>query len=352
MLEIYEMIELIDDFINDNTKSVLAVGGIAGTDIFKMVIDSALGRYDLPEVLMIDGCHDNIGLIKNSVVHYIHYTHLFLDCMVPPLEASSIYVPKILQPKPQFEIRIDPGLLTKYRCIIINNAHLIPTGMLNAIVNNARSFAKVCIVVDPYDINGDNWSVPTVVDSLSKISPMLAMAREWVNVDTRSIEKRIKGSMSEVKINRRSIGKIDDKQYICNDPNILDTVRHKQLQTPFRKNQKVIVTDKRINTTIDKDEERSALFTNAMCVIMSPVSTPMLRLRFYNTNKICYSALSYLDDGLSGTVKVKPANIISAYESSYHKYNTAVVIGVENMSKREVYSIIKNSRNVIIGHLS
>lgn len=353
MLEIYEMIELLDDFVNDNTRQVQVVGGITGTDIFRMTVDAALGKYNFSKVLMIEGCYDYIGMNKNGVVNYVYYANLFLDVPCNPLTPIEPFTPKLFRPKIQFEIRIDTRLISGYQCIIINNAHLIPIKMLEAIIQYAKNQgSKVCVVIDPFDIGGENWRAPTITDSLSKLSSLTAMAREIYNVDTRCIDKRVKGGISEAKVNRRSIGKIDDKQYITNDDVMLDAVRHKQLQTPFRKNQKVIVTDNSINATIDQYNSKMSLFKNSMCVIMSPISSPMLKLRFFNSQNVYYAAISYLDDAPRGTIKVKPANILSAVESSHHRYNTSVIIGVEQMNQREKYSIIKNSKNVIIGHLS
>ena len=44
-------------------------------------------------------------------------------------------------------------------------------------------------------------------------------------------------------------------------------------------------------------------------------------------------------------------NIMDIDESAYHRYNTSVLVCPEQITQRQKYSILKNSNNVIVGHI-
>jgi hypothetical protein len=102
----------------------------------------------------------------------------------------------------------------------VNHAELIPRDYLNAL---RKTFAgRILFIVDPLDANGIYYNgIPTIVDSLTKQSPLIALARSLYNIDTRAVDRKVKGSFKEIKVSKRSVGKIDINQYITNDDLIL-----------------------------------------------------------------------------------------------------------------------------------
>lgn len=348
--EIHEMIELLEDFYNKPLQRTIVVGGIAGSFIFKHAIDAALTVYPFEKTLVVEGCQDYIGIAKCQMHNFVYYADLFTDVLFDPLQPYDPFKPVMFNPKPSYGKRLNMMMIEKYDLIIINDAHLIPRVYIDSIVKNY--YGKVCIIVDPFDINGEMYTgCPTITDSLNKLSPMIGLARETYNVDTRAIDRTVKGSITESKISKRSIGKIDDKQYVTNDEYLLDLVRHKQLQSVFRKNQKLFVTSERINSNIEEGQRGQALTKNSMCVIVSASSKPLMKLRLFNSKMFCYGDVSYLDNPPENVIQVKPANILTLEESAYHRYNSTVLICNDPITQRQKYSILKNSNNITIGHI-
>lgn len=350
ILEIYQMIDLLEDFFNNSDKHDIVVGGIAGSGLFKHAIDAALTNNQFVRILTVEGCQDYIGLMRTPIANHLYYADLFFDVLCDTIYNYDPFKPKMFNPKPEYSKQLNMKLLTNYDVIIINDSHLIPVEYLNTLVNNFCG--KVCILVDPYDINGELFTaVPTITDSLSKQPPIIAMARATYDVDTRGIDRSIKGTITEGKINKRAVGKIDDKQYITNDVYLADIIRHKQLRSNFRKNHKLLITSDRINTNTDQNGRSHALTKNSMCVVMSASSKSFMKLRIYSSKSICSSDVSYLDDPPSNMIRVKPANILTIDESVFHRYNHTVLVCNEPLTQRQKYSILKNSNNVTVGHL-
>ena len=350
IIEISQMDDLLESFFNDDKSMNIVVGGMAGTDIFRQVMDTATTVSIFEKILVIEGCQDYIGLAKTKLNNHVYYADIFTDMLVDSITPYDPFKPKIMNPRPEYHRQINMSMISCYEAIVIKDAHLIPKDFINAITMNF--YGKICIIVDPFDIYGEMFQgIPTVVDSLNKLSPMLAMARSTYDVETRAIDRSVKGTITESKLSKRSIGKIDDKQYITNDPYLCDMVRHKQLQSAFRKNQKLLVTSDRLNTNIIDSIRGTTLTRNSLCVIESPNSRPLMKLRLYSSKIICGMDVSYLENPPDSYMRVKPANIMDIDESAYHRYNTSVLVCPEQITQRQKYSILKNSNNVIVGHI-
>jgi hypothetical protein len=245
-------------------------------------------------------------------------------------------------------------ILQNYSVIIINDTHLIPNIYLDAICQNF--IGKIICIVDPFDIYGEAYSnVPTVVDSFNKITPINALARETYGIDTRIINKKAKGIISTTKMGIRSIGKIDNKQYITKDPEIIDTVRHKQLRVPIRKNHKVLVTGDSLYESLNSNSvtKHNVVTKNSMIVVDTVQTKPLMRLRIYSSSRTFYGDLVYIDEPFvrhKCNILCKPANILSVDESAYHRYKHSVLVSTDSshFTPRERYSILKNSMNLTI----
>ena len=95
------------------------------------------------------------------------------------------------------------------------------TAIKNAFIDevNNRFVGNVLAIVDPFDVRGEFFQkIPTICESLDKLSILQAMARQTYDVDTLHVDRDLKHEIFEVrKINKRALGKIDDKQYIYED---------------------------------------------------------------------------------------------------------------------------------------
>lgn len=365
IIEINEMIDLLDDYFSDVITTTLTaprfVGGMVGTTLVNDTLNAALAHYNLEQILFIQGCQDFIELLneKNCKVYnqYVYYADLFTESPVDSVVQFSPFVPKIMQPKPEYVKNINFHLLQHYSVIIINDAHLIPAEYINTITQNFCG--KIVCIVDPFDIGGEVYcNVPTVVDTFEKVTPINAFARETFNVESRMINKKAKGTLSQSKMNIRSIGKLDDKQYITNDPEVIEIVRMKQLRNPFRKNHKVLVcSDLLYNSvnTINSISHHNVVTRNSMIVVDAAYTKPLMRLRVYSSKNIFHGDLSYIEEPFtrySNKILCKPANILSIDESVYHRYQHSVLVTHgDPFTLRERYSVLKNSMNVTIAKI-
>ena len=140
IIEINEMIDMLEDYVNTNRNSAVpfAVGGMAGTMIFRHVIDAVLSaHYKFSEVLIIEGCQDYIGLSKTPYNNnYIYYADLYDDIYDNPIIPFNPWLPEIYNFKPSMHRMLNSSIIDNYNVIIINNAHLIPPDFINDITYN------------------------------------------------------------------------------------------------------------------------------------------------------------------------------------------------------------------------
>lgn len=365
IIESNEMIDLLDDFLSDNnsmikssTASKLVIGGMIGTNLMNDALNSALAYYSLNDILFIQGCQDYIDLLneKNCQVYnqYIYYAELFTEVMIDSIVQHDPFKPRILNPTNEYKKIINTQILQNYSVIIINDTHLIPDAYLDTICQNF--IGKIICIVDPFDVYGESYSnVPTVVDSFNKITPVNALARETYGIETRIINKKAKGVISTAKLGIRSIGKIDNKQYITKDPEIIDMVRHKQLRVPIRKNHKVFVTGNALYESLNSNSvmKHNVVTKNSMVLVDTVQTKPLMKLRIYSSSRTFYGDLVYIDEPFvrhQCNILCKPANILSVDESVFHRYKHTVLVSTDgsHFTLRERYSILKNSMNITI----
>lgn len=350
VLEIYQMIEYLEDFFSSSRRRQLTVGEMSGALLFKHVIDSATKFYPFANILIVEGCQDYIGLMRDPLNNHIFYAEMFVDEICDPLIEYDPFKPSIFNPKPEYYKMPKTEMMSRYDAMIIKDAHLIPNGYLESIKLNYPG--KLLILVDPYDIGGEPYSgVPVVTDTINKLSAINAMARAVYHVDTRCIDRSIKCNVTDAKLSKRTLGKIDDKQYVTIDPAICEMIRSKQLQSNYRKNQKVIVTSDRLYSCQDEHKMWRTVTANSLLVIASSSQHPMMKLRIYSSKTIIGGDLTYAMSAPSHMIQCQPANILMIDESAHHRYHHSVLVYDDDITPRQKYSILKNSNNVTIGHL-
>ena len=350
ILEINEMIDFIDDFYTGDTKEMV-IGGIAGTEINTYAIEGCTKYTKFNKILVIEGCQDYIGLLKNPIDNVMHWSDLFVEEIVPPLVPFDPWKPRCVQENPTFVNRLNVDILTKYEKIIAFDSHLIPYEVKKLISDTYKG--QILWVIDPVEaMNYFDESLPIIVDTLRKVSPIIAMARQTVGVETRAVDTKIRGSINETsKINKRSIGKIDDKQYITNDFELYNEIINRQKEIPFRKNQKVIVEDDLVDMMTENGVRKASLARDSMLVIENANSKPLMKLRLYNSKITYYADISYetpLHHIVRGKIRVRPANIITVALMKYHRYNHTILVLAHPLNPAQKYSVLKNSNNVTL----
>lgn len=347
-VQISEMIDLLEDHFSPKwgCEHSLTVGGIAGTAIFKHAIHACLKSHDFNKILVVDGCQDYIGLLRKPVMNYIYYMNVFKSIEIPAIEVQ-------MQPFHKFPMEMISGyryqiredLIYRYEALIINNAHLIPDSFLKAFDDYFP--ASVLKIVDPLDVNGiDFHSIPTLYDSLSKQSPLIAMARSMYGIDTRVIDRKVRTDFRRIKMGKRSIGRLDANQYVTNSDYILKQIQEKQMKSQFRRNQKFIVATDEISLYKDQTGQIITVGPKTMFSISS-VSKPQMKLRIHSSTSEFYTNLTYRNT--SKRLYVKPANMLSIDDAFHHRFQSLVVVlGEEPMTNRAWYSLLKIANQISV----
>lgn len=353
VIEINEMIDVLDDFCR-NDKHSIVVGGIAGTEIERYTLESVTGVTSWDKTLVLQCCQDYMGLMKEQLPNVIFYGDLFYDEMVNPLIPRNPWIPDIFDMDAEYVTKIRADRIANYEFIVVLNAHLIRNDRWRKMIEDNFS-GKIIYIVDPIEERVSS-SVPTITDTLMKVSPMIALARAAVQVDTRSVDRKVTGTLNEVsKMSRRSIGKLDDKQYVTNDFQLLYEIREKQEQSSIRKNQKVLINHGLIISNMNSNG-LITLIPGSMLVVKNPNSRPLMTHRVYNSKTEFYMDISYLPDALlpKSTIQVVAANIITIDEMKPHRFNHVVMCMRDklHLAPFEKYILFKNSNNVtIVSHV-
>ena len=207
------------------------------------------------------------------------------------------------------------------------------------------------MIFDQYEAGAEHFiGFSSIVDTLTKQSAITALARQIYNVSTRSIDKSVRCSVRNAKIQRRSIGKNDGSQYITNDKWLAEELWDKQRNQPFRKGQRLLVTDTRIKRNIDLDGRIYTITKDTMLVVDTvPIRGKRIKLRIWNTKYVFESEVSYQNDLKLEAIRVRPANIILINEVRYHKFPNTVLVVNNELTPREKYVLLKNTHNLVVG---
>lgn len=363
IIELAEMIDLIDDFYRFNGMSKsLFVGGMVGTPIMEYALNTASSYYSMDEILVVDGCQDSVLRkdIKEKLVNLKFWADLFMDNMTSKLDAFNsmgILNNGITMPMDSYAdwtIVLNEKGFNGYRCMIVNNAHLIPPNALDMLQQYFGG--KAVYITDPFEIHGENFGyAPTIIDSLNKLPKSIAFARSMFDVETRYINTKSKQPIARMdKIRLRSIGKIDGNQYVTDHSEIAQMVWDKQKQIPFNKGHKLWVVSKYINnmaTDNHKHEMISLPMHSQVTITASSRKHNLFKIQPHLSDvevsaEICYDELP----DRKFTLHVRPANIIMLHEVPFHFYQNILYVPTENEhpSRRAVYTLMKHCNSLVV----
>lgn len=341
------MINIIDDFFKSN-QHVLHVNQMVGCELFSYVTTYAVEYCRFDHILFIEGCQDFIGLSKTKSPNYMYYPCLLEERHPDGIVPYNPFQGKWFNPKRENKTIIDFNRIACFRCMIINNAQLMDPILISELKNMFDG--KIVIISDPFDLDGYIYSMyPTIVDTFVKLPTICAMARNVYDVETRFIDKH-KSTLTTTKMGMRSIGKIDDKQYVSNDPELISVIRNKQYKSDFRKNQKLIITPKDPRKKFDGfgNGYDIALYNNTMMTITSSAKNPWMEFRIHHSKDYVKCAVTYDLEYEGYKVNVTPANIINLSQMSKHRFKNMVFVWNKDipLTPQERYSIIKNTNNL------
>lgn len=371
---IYELNEMIDhlDRFFESSHRVTVVGGIAGTQIEKLVLDSAVKTTDFSKVLVLNGCQDYIGLMKNQLSNVLYYADLIVEDMVDYFLPNDVWKP--FHEQREYQKRLNLKLMSNYDIIIVFNSHLIPDLFTRSLVKNFSG--KIIMITDPLEIHleqptiepnnlyySNGFEIPTIVDSLEKTSPLIAMARNVFGIETRSIDRNVSCKLTEIdNISKRALlGKIDDYQCFTNDSFLLSKIQSKQINGPIRKNQRFLVVDDKALKLTSTNGSPLTITRGSMLIAVNPNARPLMQMRVHNSKMICGVDIKYAQDySVESTVLkrpdviyVRPGNISHINTPNYamgggHRFNKVIAVLKYPLQPREKYTLLKNSNNLII----
>lgn len=345
---ISEMIDRVEDFIDGGWKTDMnmTIGCIAGTSTFKNVLNACLKSVNFDRILIIDGCRDYIGLLRKPIPNYLFYQDLFRSTPLPDMiELMDPMRVRYIYPRQGYQLNLIQRIFSGFNVMIINNAQLIPNEYMDMIKANFPG--KLVMIVDPFEINTEHFShVHYVTDSLTKQSSNIAYARSLYKVETRATDKKVRCSFEKIKMARRSIGKLDEKQYVTNSPAILEAIREKQYRSAFRRHMRFI--SKQPNILFEQDEAYMPLLIGPQTMFsVTSVTKLLLKLRIHSSKAQFWSSITY--DQTSSGLLVEPANIISLDQAVHHRFNNVVmVLGEEPMTTRQWYTLLKIGNNISV----
>lgn len=349
-IELQDLNDRIDDFLRNDNQSVFAIGELIGCNLLRYVSEAVLHDFKFEQILFVSGIQDDVynGKIFRN---HVYWASLFDDIAIDGVIEYDPFKPKIQNPDPEYWKTLSKYMLGPFHVMIIHNAHKIPRPYLNTLVNEFKG--KTIMIVDPFDRGGEDWSyVETCVDTFDRVSKVVAFARFLYGYDTRSINKKLRDSITyDTPISRRSIGKLDDKQYVTVDPFLYDTITEKQLRVSFRKNQKIMIVSDKINLRHDSEFviPHALTYGTLLNIIGVQANTP--RFRIY-ASKVCLTVpIAYNIDFRTpkNVIRVAPANILTLDDAIRHRHRNIVFVTTPtcpSMSLRDQYSLMKIGQNI------
>lgn len=354
LVELNEMTDLLYRFFHESSHRMLMIGGIVGTHLLSHVLDAATEVYPFERVLTLEGCADYCYIPKRFVPNYIPYSYIFYDMYVPTLHEEEIFPVKFYQENFPTVKMIHHSMYQQYPIVIVNNAHLIDIEIIQQLVETCRW--KIVLIGDPFDIGGEEFmQVPCLTTCLEKQSPIIGMARKLWDISTYAIDKRAPGNVTNGKVTRKGIGKMDGRMYITNDLEIVQNAQQQQRMQTFRKGLRFLVTDDRLSVAFDETKQQHVVTKNMMLIMnRANLNSPIpQQFRLYHSKQIIrldieYDHVQHYLNERDYHIRVKPANVLTPSDAKYHRYLNTVLVVTKEVPKREMYSIMKNSVNLAI----
>ena len=359
VVEIPEMINLLEGFVTSYNHGII-VGGMVGSEIEKYVMDAALMVTDFSKILILNGCQDYIGLMKTSLPNVKYWGDIFFETTIDSAIPSDAFKSYYTNPAFEYYKFINTKMIVNYEFIIFFNTHLVDPWVVQSIMDNFNG--QVIFVCDPFEKQMEHYvrfteqgDIPIICDALRRVSPMIAMARAVYNQQSRSIDTRVSGNLTEIRrIQKKTIATktVSHRQYITTDHNLYTEMIEWQKELPIRKNQSFIVAKDAIKSIYDDYGNTLVTLTkNSMVIAQDIEFQPYIKFRLFNSKSLYYCNISYESDlslNRLFQVEVLPANILMLDDMKYHRFKQVTMIADRPLTRAERYTLFKNSNNVSI----
>lgn len=352
VIEEYQMIDLINTYLNTPTFKPCMLGGVVGTTLFEHVFNACMEQFQYNRICIIEGIQDYIGMKKQNPNYHNHffYAEGFLNDFIinneyPFALESYMYNHRVSYKVPIINLKY----VNDYDIFIINDAHLIPDEYLQQLLNMRK---KMFVLVDPFDINGERYyHVPTIIDTMKRLPALLVRARALYNIDTRAYDKSTQMTFTRGKVSKRSIGKLGDTMYSSNDDDIIKYAHNKQLVAPSKKNHRMMVIDTYTSRPMELNPNPRSVVTkySLLQVVNQHKTRNLYNFRIHSSNSNIVTTMSYDKTTPKTEIHVIPANILLPEHIAHHRFKNVVYVhGNSKPNIREMYTLMKCTRNLII----
>ena len=353
-IEISELIVMLEEFFEGEKETIFDVGEMVGCNLLRYAAEAAVKYVQFNNILFVSGSPDPAYASERK--NFVFWKWLFFDFIIDGVRdvKPTLDAPTFKYNRQEYEPRLIPSTIHDYSVIIINQAQLIPKSYMDMLTESFSG--QIVRIYDPFDILGEYVDVPLrCLDTFEKLPLTLGYARSLYGIETRNINKRAKNTLSFGSIKRRSIGRIDESQFVTRDYDLRSECNDRQMSVPFRKNQKVINVDNRLNIVKDSIYQHVHSLGWGTLLHISYVNEDYVRCRIHSSRAEFNEHLSYEFKPFitsPDTLIVKPANVIDTgtiLNMYYFKQIIYVVTKEEPvLSVREQYTLLKQSQNLII----
>lgn len=350
-LELSEITNRLDAFVHDDRFSSFIIGEMVGCNLLRQISELLVSYVPFNRILFVSGIQDDVyaGTLFDN---HVFWGSLFDDNVVDGLVAYNGFLPKAQNPNFEYSKILRTYAISQYQFMVIHQAHKIPRKFLDTLTNSF--VGKTILIVDPFDHDGENWSMyGTCVDTFERLSPVDEYARYLYGIDTRAVNRKSHDSITYGDtISLRSVGKVDDKQYVTLDPFLYDAVTRRQMNSPFRKRQKLIVVSDKMNLRAIGDTIVPHAFTNGTLLHIDGVRDKQPIVRIHASKVYAILPMAYEIDPFrtpSNVIHVMPANIIPLDVALQHRFTHVVFVTTPDypsISIRDQYALMKISQNI------
>lgn len=356
IVEEHQMAELIENFMMSGKKSFV-VGAPIGTYLEHIILTVATRFCSLDKIMIIDSIRDytlltnttNENIMKKNPAYIppvsrVHYT-TFGDYRPT---TNSLEGNMILAGRQGYENRFLCNKLMQYKHFaIILDAHTIPKSELDKLVDALD--CKVLIVVDPYDIGGELYmNIPIIHETYCHMSPHVIFTRKLYGIKSSYglLSKKYDYKIEKIKSLTRSIGSQPKFTYVSNSPGLIEQIDSRQRLARPAKNHRFVVDDCRYR------ELYPGLISDKDTLITVDKIDIHGHTEFKVWNDSKPFTHPYVVHPVSSEVPIilKPADLITPEMCTHHRFKTICLVMDKNVSisKKELYSIFKSCREIVV----
>lgn len=352
----YEMVTIIENFINSDIDNYV-VGAPVGTSLIHLILKTVIRHCSLDKIMIIDCIRDYTLLTEANTqtmlkknpnyrpaISRIHYSSFGCYISTP----NSLEGNQILCGREGYQnmFLCNEKMKDKHFAIILD-AHTIPKEELDALVDKLD--CKSISVVDPYDIGGESYyNIPIIHETYCHMSPHVIFARNLYGIPSvyATNSKRYDYKVEKIKSLTRTIGAQPKYTYVSNSQSLFDQVDERQRKARPAKNHRFIIDDPRYR------EIYPGMISdgNTLLVVDRIEMNGNVDFRVWNDSRTFKHPFVVHPVSSEIPLILKPADLISPEMCTHHRFKTVclVIDKNHNMTNKELYSIFKSCREIVV----